>query len=57
MITWNLFALINGRWVRAKVVCDTGNKRQAAAEFKAAQAALGVAVQGFDFGNAWMQWN
>lgn len=57
MITWNLFALINGHWKRVAIKCDTGNKHAAAQQYKAEQAAKGVAVQGFDFGNAWMQWN
>lgn len=56
-ITWNFFVLIKGRWVRARHACDTGNKHQAAYEYKVEQARNGVVVQGVDFGNAWMQWN
>ena len=57
MLTWNIDVLINGRWNKAKIVCNHGNKYEAYAQYKEDQAKKGVLVQGYDMANAWMRWN
>lgn len=57
MLTWNIQALINGGWKWVKIVTDTGNKHEAAEQYRKEQEAKGVKVSGFGFNHAYMVWN
>lgn len=56
MLTWNFPVVIAGRWTRAKITCNHGNKYEALEQFKREQAAAGVTVQGHDMSQAWSVW-
>ena len=57
MITYNFPVVINGRWTRAIVVSNKGNKYEVLNAYIAEQAAKGVRVQGHDMSQCWTRWN